>query len=94
MNELQNSLGLLSISAAAKELNIGTASLQGLIENGEIGVYILPNGRKKIAYAELNRWIREKKTYIIKENFGERVNTVEPFNVHEILFDHRRKKQK
>lgn len=89
MDELTNSLKLLSISAAAKELNIGASKLQSLIENGEIGVISLPNGRLKVPFNELVRWLREKTRFAIKENYGKHLSIVEPFNPHKILFNTR-----
>jgi ribosomal protein L7Ae-like RNA K-turn-binding protein len=53
MDEVKNSLKLLSISAAAKELNIGASKLQDLIENGEIGVISLPTDVSKFLLTNL-----------------------------------------
>lgn len=87
MDEVKNSLKLLSISAAAKELNIGASKLQDLIENGEIGVISLPNRRLKVPYNELVRWLQEKTRFVSKENYGKRLSIVEPFNPQKILFN-------
>ncbi len=89
MDAVDNSLKLLSISAAAKKLNLGVPNLQSLIEKGEIGVISLPNGRLKVPYNELVRWLQEKTTFVLKEKYGKRVTVIEPFDPYKVLFNTR-----
>jgi len=57
---------LLSLSEAAKELNVGRDTLNNLIKNGKIGFIIL-GLRKKIAQAELLRYIESETLHLVPD---------------------------
>ena len=53
-------LSLLSITAAARIMKVGTARIYHMIENKEVGVIEL-NSTIRIPYVELKRWQENKK---------------------------------
>ena len=62
MKNQNTQLSLLSMSKAAEMLSIGKTSLANLMAQGKIG-FILINQRRKIAFAELERFIKENTYY-------------------------------
>jgi excisionase family DNA binding protein len=84
----KESIALLSINKAAKELNVGKKRIYEMIDNAEIGIIEFDNGTIKIPESEIQKWIQRRLTYkqITKSPDNGKMTRVKPaFNAQSVM---------
>lgn len=83
-----NALALLSISKAAKCLNVGKKRIYEMIDKSEIGIIEFENGSIKIPQSELVKWVQGRITYkpLTKTaESGKKTRNIPEFNVQSVM---------